>query len=59
MLPVNGMPKLVMANEDAAARLLSILVPLVYGICVIRLATVVIVPSDTCCSLFQLMLAIC
>jgi hypothetical protein len=50
MLPVNGMPKLVIANEAVAAAWPSILlVPsLIPGICVIAFETVVIVPSDTC-----------
>jgi hypothetical protein len=50
MLPVNGMPKLVIANEEAIAAvwLLSILLlPLKPGICVIRLASIVSAPSDT------------
>jgi len=47
ILPVNGIPKLVITNEEAAVWLLSILVPLIYGICVSAFESVVIVPSDT------------
>ena len=47
ILPVRGIPKLVIANEDAAVWLLSILVPLNYGIFVIRFVSVVSAPSDT------------
>ena len=48
MLPVNGIPKLVIANDEAvaAAWLLSTLV--IPGICiVIAFESVVIAPSDT------------
>jgi hypothetical protein len=51
ILPVNGIPKLVIANEEAvaAAWLLSpLLIPLILGICIIsRFDNVVIVPSDS------------
>jgi hypothetical protein len=45
ILPVNGIPKLVIANEAVTAWLLSIL--LIPGICVLKFARVVIAPSDT------------
>jgi hypothetical protein len=54
ILPVNGIPKLVIVTEAAAAWLLS----LIAGICMITFASVVIAPSDTVWSLFQFMLAI-
>ena len=49
ILPVRGIPKLVIANEEAvAAAWLSFTVPpLIIGICIVRFASVVIVPSDT------------
>src|SRR5919107_5618453 len=48
ILPVNGIPKLVIANEEAvAAAWLSLTVPpLIIGICIVRFASVVIAPSD-------------
>jgi hypothetical protein len=47
ILPVNGIPKFVIATKEdiAAAWLLSILVPLIYEICVSAFEIVVIVPS--------------
>jgi flagellar biosynthesis protein FliQ len=47
---VRGIPKLVIANEEAvaAAACPSILVPLIYGICVSAFESVAIAPSDTC-----------
>jgi hypothetical protein len=62
ILPVNGIPKLVIANEEAvaAAGPLSELPTLIPGICIIiAFERVVIAPSYTCCSLFQFMMAIC
>jgi hypothetical protein len=56
ILPVNGMLKLVIATEAAAAAWSS---PLKPRICVLKFEIVVIVPSDTVSSLFQFMLAIC
>ena len=47
MLPVNGMPKLVIANEEAVAEPWPISILLIPGICVIVFEIVVIVPSDT------------
>ena len=48
ILPVNGIPKLVIANEAAAAAWLSLTVPpLIIGICIVRFASVVIAPSET------------
>src|SRR5215212_8832444 len=51
ILSVSGIPKLVIANEEeavtVAAWLLSILVMLVPGICVIAFESVVIAPSYT------------
>ena len=44
ILPVNGIPKLVIANEEAVvAAWLS--PPLIIGICIVRFASVVIAPS--------------
>ena len=50
MLPVNGKPKLAIANEEVviAAWLLSTLLPLKPGICTIRFVSVVNAPSDVC-----------
>jgi hypothetical protein len=50
ILPVRGIPKLVIATEAAAAwtspvLLLPLLIP---GICIVRFESVVIAPSDTC-----------
>jgi hypothetical protein len=44
ILPVNGIPKLVVANEEAVtAAWLSLTVPpLIIGICIVRFASVVI-----------------
>ena len=48
MLPVNGIPKLVIANEEAVAAWTSpLLPPPIPGICVIVFESVVIAPSDT------------
>ena len=59
ILPVRGIPKLVIANEEAvAAAWLSPLTPLIPGICIVRFATVVSAPSETCWSLFQFTFAI-
>jgi hypothetical protein len=44
ILPVNGIPKLVIDNEAAAWRFA--LTPLIPGICVIAFESVVIVSSD-------------
>jgi hypothetical protein len=44
ILPVNGIPKFVIATEAAAAWLLS----LIPGICMIAFEIVVIPSSDTC-----------
>lgn len=46
MLPVNGIPKLVIANEDAVVAAWPS-PPLIPGICVIAFESVVIAPSDT------------
>ena len=46
-LPLGGIPKLVIANEEAVAAWLSPLTPLIAGICVIAFEIVVIAPSDT------------
>jgi hypothetical protein len=55
ILPVNGIPKLVIANEEAveAAVWPSTLLPV---ICITVFETDVIKPSDICCSLFQFMI---
>ena len=47
ILPVNGIPKLVIDNSEAvaAAWLLSILLTLIPGICITAVESVVIVPS--------------
>jgi hypothetical protein len=49
ILPVNGIPKLVMANEEAVAvawiSLLELLIPV---ICIIAFVNIVIASSDTC-----------
>jgi hypothetical protein len=49
ILPVNGIPKLVMANEEAVAvawiSLLELLIPV---ICIIAFVSIVIASSDTC-----------
>jgi hypothetical protein len=48
ILPVNGIPKVVIANEEAvAAAWPSTLLRLIPGICIIRFDNVVITPSDT------------
>jgi hypothetical protein len=44
ILPERGIPKLVIANDEAVAVWLLSLMP---GICVIRFESVVIAPSDT------------
>ena len=60
ILPVNGIPKLVIANEEVvAAAWASTLPVLIPGICIVRFATVARAPSDTVLSLFQFMFAIC
>jgi hypothetical protein len=49
VLPVNGIPKLVIATEEAVAAWPSPLVPLLRpGICIVAFERVMIVPSDTC-----------
>jgi hypothetical protein len=50
ILPVRGIPKLVIAKEDAVAAVwispsLPLLIP---GICIVRFESVVIAPSDIC-----------
>jgi hypothetical protein len=49
ILPVNGIPKLVIANEEAVAvawiSLLELLIPV---ICIIAFVSIVIASSDTC-----------
>jgi hypothetical protein len=45
ILPVRGIPKLVIANEEAVAA--AWLSPLIIGICIVRFESVVIAPSDT------------
>jgi hypothetical protein len=47
ILPVNGIPKLVIANEEAVAAAWPSALPLISGICVIAFERVVIAPSDT------------
>jgi hypothetical protein len=46
ILPVNGIPKLVIANEEAVAATWPSLVPLISGICIVRFEIVVIASSD-------------
>jgi hypothetical protein len=47
MLPVNGIPKLVIANEEVAVAVAWLLSP-IPGICIIiAFESVVIAPSDT------------
>jgi hypothetical protein len=58
ILPVNGIPKLVIADNEEDAVAVAWLLSPKPGIYVIAFESVVIVPSDTCCSLFQFMLAI-
>jgi hypothetical protein len=48
ILPVNGIPKLIVANEAVAAVWASTLLTLIPGICIVRLESVVIAPSDIC-----------
>jgi hypothetical protein len=48
ILPVNGIPKFVIANEAAADCPWSLLLLLIPGICIIRFVSVVSAPSDTC-----------
>ena len=49
ILPVNGIPKLVIANEEAVAvawiSLLELLIPV---ICIFAFVSIVIASSDTC-----------
>jgi hypothetical protein len=50
ILPVRGIPKLVIANEEAIAAVWTSppLLLLIYGICVSAFESVVIAPSQTC-----------
>jgi hypothetical protein len=56
ILPVNGMLKLVIANEEAVTAWPS--TALIPGIYIVRFATVIRAVSDIVWSLFQFMLAI-
>ena len=47
ILPVRGMPKLVIATEAAAVWTAPPLPLLIPGICVVRFESIVIAPSDT------------
>jgi hypothetical protein len=44
---VRGIPKFVIANEEAVAAAWTSLVPLIPGICIVRFESVVIAASDT------------
>jgi hypothetical protein len=46
ILPVNGIPKLDIANEEAVAAAWPSLVLLTPGICIVKFESVVIAPSD-------------
>jgi hypothetical protein len=48
ILPVRGIPKLVIVNEEAVTAAWPSALLLIVGICVIAFESVVIAPSDIC-----------